>query len=225
MLAVLLATIPAFYAELLEASARWASGAVYLLAAVVMALARWRLRHQAQAGWEVRKWLDALLVPGLAIAAVLPASADSQGALVWRLAVSGLILLRMVSLVQAWLTRGSLHHVLALSLAVLGACGIGFWLLEPRAITLADGLWLAFTTAATVGYGDIVPTTPASKIFAVFVVLLGYAALSLVTASIAAMWVESTERQVEQDILNELHREVKALRSELAALRGRLGGL
>ena len=52
------------------------------------------------------------------------------------------------------------------SLALLGL-GPGFWWLEPRAETLGDGLWLAFTTAATVGYGDIVPTTPASKIFAV----------------------------------------------------------
>ncbi|MBH9551298.1 ion transporter [Inhella sp. 4Y17] len=125
----------------------------------------------------------------------------------------------MVGLIRPWITRGSLRHLLALAVVVLGACGIGFWLLEPKAVSLADGLWLAFTTAATVGYGDIVPTTTASKIFSVFVVLLGYAALSLVTAAIAAMWVETTERQVERDILNELHREVKALRAEIEQLR------
>ncbi|MBH9576126.1 two pore domain potassium channel family protein [Inhella sp. 1Y17] len=125
----------------------------------------------------------------------------------------------MISIVRPWITRGSLRHVLALSVAVLGACGIGFWLLEPRAVTLGDGLWLAFTTAATVGYGDIVPTTPASKIFSIFVVLLGYAALSLVTAGIASVWVETTERQVERDILRELHTELRALRAELSSLR------
>jgi voltage-gated potassium channel len=109
--------------------------------------------------------------------------------------------------------------VLVLSLLILAGCGVGFWLLEPRAHTLSDGLWLAFTTAATVGYGDIVPTTPAAKIFAVFVVLLGYAALSLVTAAIAAVWVESAEREVEREILHELHAEVKRLRADLQALR------
>jgi voltage-gated potassium channel len=84
---------------------------------------------------------------------------------------------------------------------------------------LGDGLWLAFTTAATVGYGDIVPSTPASKIFAVFVVLLGFAVLSLVTASIAAMWVESHERRIEREILHDLHAQVRALRQDIAELR------
>ena len=63
------------------------------------------------------------------------------------------------------------------------------------------------------------PSTPAAKIFAVFVVLLGYAVLSLVTAAIAAMWVETTERRIEHDILRELHLEVSALRAEVSALR------
>jgi len=98
-------------------------------------------------------------------------------------------------------------------------CGLGFWWLEPQAETLSDGLWLAFTTAATVGYGDIYPTTPASKIFAVFVVLLGYGVLSLVTASIAAVWVESEERRIEREILLDLHGQLRVLRGEVSALR------
>jgi voltage-gated potassium channel len=102
---------------------------------------------------------------------------------------------------------------------VLGFCGVGFWALEPRVHSLGDGMWLAFTTAATVGYGDIVPSTPASKIFSVFVVLLGYAVLSLVTAAIAAFWVESSEREMEADILRAMHAELRELRDEVAALR------
>jgi voltage-gated potassium channel len=78
---------------------------------------------------------------------------------------------------------------------------------------------LAFTTAATVGYGDIVPTTAASKIFSVLVVLLGYGVLSLVTAAIAAMWVESDERRIEREILRHLHQQLRALRDDLVTLR------
>jgi voltage-gated potassium channel len=46
------------------------------------------------------------------------------------------------------------------------------------------------TTAATVGYGDVavVPSTPTSRVFAVVVVLLGLAVLSLATASLAAIF-------------------------------------
>jgi voltage-gated potassium channel len=119
------------------------------------------------------------------------------------------------------LTRRGLVYSLVLCLSILGLGGVGFWLIEPRVETFADGLWLDFTTAATVGYGDIVPGTPASRAFAVVVVLLGLAVLSLVTASVAAMFVETEERQVERDLMREigvLRGEVRSLRDEIRRL-------
>jgi voltage-gated potassium channel len=119
-------------------------------------------------------------------------------------------------------TRRGLIYSLVLCIFILGLGGVGFWILEPRAHTLSDGLWLAFTTAATVGYGDIVPSTHASRAFAVLVVLLGLAVLSLVTASVAAMFVETEERQIERDLMHELgalRAEVRSLHEELRALK------
>lgn len=115
---------------------------------------------------------------------------------------------------ERFITRRGLIYSLFLCVGILAIGGVGFWILEPSAITLRDGLWLAFTTAATVGYGDIVPSTHASRAFAVVVVLLGLAVLSLVTASVAAMFVETEERQIERDLM----REITALRSELQSL-------
>jgi voltage-gated potassium channel len=123
------------------------------------------------------------------------------------------------------ITRRGLIYSLLLCLAILGLGGLGFWAVEPRAITLADGLWLAFTTAATVGYGDIVPSTHASRAFAVLVVLLGLAVLSLVTASLAAMFVETEERQIERDLMQEigaLRSEVRSLHTQLTELKNLL---
>nr|WP_314860496.1 potassium channel family protein [uncultured Undibacterium sp.] len=88
----------------------------------------------------------------------------------------------------------------------------------PQVTSYADGVWLAFTTVATVGYGDIVPSTPASKIFAFFIVLLGYAMFSFVTANIAALFVGEEEEIFEQ----ELHNDIRALHQEVAALREEL---
>ena len=113
-------------------------------------------------------------------------------------------------------------YSLLLYLTILSLGGIGFWILEPSALTLSDGLWLAFTTAATVGYGDIVPSTHASRAFSVLVVLLGLAVLSLVTASVAAMFVETEERQIEHDLMHEisaLRTEVRSLHDELRELK------
>jgi voltage-gated potassium channel len=120
------------------------------------------------------------------------------------------------------LMRRGLWYSLALCLAILLLGGVGFWALEPGIHTLQEGLWLAFTTAATVGYGDIVPETPAGRAFAVLVVLLGLAVLSLVTASLAAVFVErdveADERQIERDLM----REIRLLRDQVRALESRL---
>jgi voltage-gated potassium channel len=166
---------------------------------------------------------DLVLIAGLVAAALLPSSHDSVAALGLRLGVALITLLRMVWAMQHLITRGSVTYLLVVALMVLLACGLGFWWLEPTVHTLADGLWLAFTTAATVGYGDLVPTTAASKIFSVFVVLLGFGVLTLVTAAIATSWVETEERRIEREILRDMHREMAILRHELAELRLTLG--
>ena len=111
-------------------------------------------------------------------------------------------------------TYRRLGYPLALSLTILLLGGVGFWVLEPKVETLSDGLWLAFTTAATVGYGDLVPSTHSSRAFAVVVVMLGLAVLSLVTASVAAVFVGNEERDIERELMQE----IRALRAEVAAL-------
>ena len=122
------------------------------------------------------------------------------------------------------MVRQGLLYSLVLVFAILVLGGLGFWWIDPKVNTFADGLWLSFTTAATVGYGDLVPHTPASRIFAVLVVLLGLAVLSLVTASLAALFVgkevQKDERELGAEMLHELHAlrlEVRALRAEMTA--------
>jgi voltage-gated potassium channel len=116
------------------------------------------------------------------------------------------------------LVRRGLLYSLGLALAILGLGGVGFWMIDPRVPTLADGLWLAFTTAATVGYGDVVPSTHSSRAFSVLVVLLGLAVLSLVTASLAAIFVEQEVDAEEREIEHALMVELRALRAEVRAL-------
>lgn len=221
VLLALLATVPAFYIELLKDLPTPLAVTIYLFAAAMLVGSLWRvarlLDHPRQ--YLRSKALDLTLIAGLLIAAALPPSIESGPSLAVRLLVSLLTLLRMVWAVKSWVTRGGLAYLLLMALLVLGFCGVGFWALEPRAHSLGDGLWLAFTTAATVGYGDIVPTTPAAKIFSVFVVLLGYAVLSLVTAAIAAMWVETSERRLESDLLRDMHAQLRSVHKELADLR------
>ena len=113
---------------------------------------------------------------------------------------------------QKFLIRRGLLYSLGLAWVILLLGGVGFWWLDPHVKTLSDGLWLAFTTAATVGYGDLVPSTHASRAFSVLVVL------SMVTASLAAIFVEREVDEEERQIERDLMREIRALRAEVQAL-------
>jgi voltage-gated potassium channel len=221
VLAALVVTIPAFYLELVSPAPWPIATGLYIVAAAVTGFALWWSRHQAAVrhAREHAHWPQWLLTAGLLLSAALPPSSESTPALTFRLIVALATLARMSWLLRYLLTQGSVVYMLGLALALVGLSGLGFWWLEPTAETLADGLWLAFTTAATVGYGDIVPTTPASKIFSFFVVLIGFGVLSLVTASIAAMWIESEERRIEREILRDLNSQMREVRTEIAALR------
>ncbi len=130
--------------------------------------------------------------------------------------------MKRLSLHRRHLVRQGLLYSLAPVAAIRLTGGVGFWWLDPNVNTISDGLWLSFTTAATVGYGDVVPSTHASRFFAVIVVLLGLAVLSLVTASLAAIFVEKEVEQDEKAMVAEILRELHRLRLEVRALNDRL---
>ncbi|WP_405612901.1 potassium channel family protein [Streptomyces sp. NBC_00076] len=90
--------------------------------------------------------------------------------------------------------------------------------------TLGDAVWWSFTTMTTVGYGDHAPTTGLGRIIAVGLMLSGIALLGVVTANIAAWFIErfekdDVEEQRQTEAIRDLTAEVRALRAEVAALR------
>lgn len=235
MLIALVASVPAFYDSMMPTPATWATW-MYLVSGLVLLASAWRVQrslHQRahepsrthSGSWgehPMQLKLDWFLGAALLANAVLPQSNESEAALIWRLVIAVLMLYRLLKISQPLFTETGLARLLAMGAAVLVLCGIGFFWLDPEVKTLHDGLWLAFSTAATVGYGDMVPSSTASRIFAVFVVLLGYGLLSLVTASVAAMFVGSQERKVEREILRDMHKEMQSLRHEIDRLRQEL---
>ncbi|MFZ6772180.1 potassium channel family protein [Undibacterium sp. SXout7W] len=222
LLSGLVLTIPAFYFLLSgnTDNVRRAGHLLYLLAALTIALdtyLHWRInRYQKRRSGKML--LDILIIVG-SLASSFPSAAE-WGALEWllRLGLCAAILMRIATLVLQHMKPSHLVQIIGLALLMLSAAGAGFYWLEPNVTNYPNGVWLAFTTIATVGYGDIVPSTPASKIFAVFIVLLGYAMFSIVTANIAALFVGEEEEMFER----ELHADIRSLTREVSALREEL---
>lgn len=221
---VLFLAVPAFYIEMLEPAPEvlrigWAFILIIALAfaghlAAMLALST--DKHE----YLRRNWMHVLIVLGAAVNLLEVGRPDSAFGWVVRIVWQGTAFLRLLGFLTVFLNPASLGGVLLLAMLTLAGAGLGFYWLEPTVHSYGEGIWLAFTSAATVGYGDLVPTTPASRAFAVFIVLLGYAVISLVTASIAALFIGEEEKELRR----EMHRDIKALRQEIADLRAQVGG-
>lgn len=83
------------------------------------------------------------------------------------------------------------------SLIVVGA--IGFCLTEPMeghwGERFGRGVWWALVTLATVGYGDVVPVTLGGRLVGTLVIMGGVLSLSLLTATVASIFVERKFRR------------------------------
>lgn len=221
MLNALTLSIPAFYLVLtgVEPIYRNAGHWLYGVVAVMLGVDLLIRRKRNQPGMEGDMLaVDFFILLG-ALASVWPTALPWSGA-EWllRLIYCGIIFIRLSTLLIKYVAPHRLLQICILATLVLAIAGAGFFWLEPKVQSYADGLWLAFITGATVGYGDLVPSTPAARIFAVFIVLLGYALFSVVTARIAAFVVGEDEKRLR----HELHADMRILLEEIAELRAEL---
>ncbi|MFZ5448854.1 MAG: potassium channel family protein [Thermodesulfobacteriota bacterium] len=80
---------------------------------------------------------------------------------------------------------------------LLGA--LGFSLFEPSEGAWYDrfgrAVWWGLVTLTTVGYGDVVPVTPWGRVVGVALMVIGFISLSLVTATVASVFIERKFRQ------------------------------
>ncbi len=89
---------------------------------------------------------------------------------------------------------------LVLALAVILLLGaIGFSLFEPSQGPWYDrfgrAVWWGLVTLTTVGYGDVVPVTFMGRLVGVTLMVIGFISLSLVTATVASVFIERKFRQ------------------------------
>ena len=107
---------------------------------------------------------------------------------------------------------------------------------NPEFATVGDALWWGIVTLTTVGYGDIVPKTPAGRFAAVAIMITGVAVLGLLAGSLASFFrldggetaagePTSTAATSNDAALQALATEVSALRRQLEALTERLTGV
>lgn len=146
------------------------------------------------------------------------------GLRILRLLVLFSLLFSMSSSARKILGHNNLGTTLMISFLVVVFAGTIMATVDPGIETPLDGIWWAWVTVTTVGYGDIVPITPIGRVFAGFLILLGVALFSMLTASFSAFFLSESEdklsaKEVEHSQkLGQLEEKVMSLESKIDQL-------
>ena len=107
--------------------------------------------------------------------------------------------------------------------------GVAVWLIDRRDFpTLGEALWWAVVTLATVGYGDIVPTSTWGRVVGSVVIVFGVTFLALLTATVTSYFVSADQEQrsvaLEEDRGETRGRHARAAARDVRPARRHRGG-
>jgi voltage-gated potassium channel len=95
------------------------------------------------------------------------------------------------------------NAVRVLMAVVVAAVFVGsavIWLFDKRDFPdYGSALWFSLQTVTTVGYGDLTPTTLLGRVVAGLVMIFGIGFVTVITAAITSLFVESARRKREAD--------------------------
>ncbi|MFY9260910.1 MAG: potassium channel family protein [Gallionella sp.] len=120
-----------------------------------------------------------------------------------RLLLVFVLLTRLSKTIREVLGQHQLGSTLAVAFFTMAFSGIIITRLDPAMGDVWDGMWWAWATMSTVGYGDVVPHNASARLFAALLILFGVVLLSLLTANISAYLIGDAVKKVgddEQDV-------------------------
>lgn len=120
---------------------------------------------------------------------------NAAGLRAFRLVIMLSLFIHMSSTVKRVLARHHLGSTLIASFFIILMAGTVMSVIDPNVGSPLDGIWWAWVTVTTVGYGDIVPGSTAGRLFGSFLILMGIGLFTMLTASFAAFFMAEEEKE------------------------------
>ena len=140
-------------------------------------------------------WLNLFIIAlGLPILLGLPLYFGALRLL--RLVIIFALLMHVGSRVRKMLSRNELGATLLATAIVIVLSGLMMARLDPAIESPWDGIWWAWVTITTVGYGDIVPESHVGRALASVIILFGMGLFAMITASFAAFFIRQDEENL-----------------------------
>jgi voltage-gated potassium channel len=120
------------------------------------------------------------------------------------------------------LARNHLGTTLGVSLIIMIVAGILIAGIDPAIESSWEGLWWAWVTITTVGYGDVVPVSAEGRILGAVLILLGVGLFAMLTASFSVLFISRTEDKMEENIESQLSQKEAQAMAQLSRIEKRL---
>jgi hypothetical protein len=91
--------------------------------------------------------------------------------------------------------------------------------------SIGDGIWWSIVTLATVGYGDIVPTTSWGRVIGGLVIVFGVTFLAFLTATVTSLFVSSEQAEAAEKERTVMSRGEEEIIAALRKLDERVGAI
>lgn len=192
-------TLAAVLVSFIEDAPDWA-GLMVLLLFVTLFFARlWLSDHRLN--FLKRNWIDLAFIVMLSSPLLRIFIALKVAGLLPAIKIGALIRANRERLLKlVILSADSFPVAMTLLFSIVFIFGTTTYLLEhtanPSFSSIGDGLWWAFVTLTTVGYGDIVPVTAGGRVVAVITMVFGVTVYSLMIANLTFFVEQSGRRRL-----------------------------
>ncbi|MDQ6997122.1 MAG: potassium channel family protein [Mariprofundus sp.] len=204
--AMFVATLAAVGTSFVDDLPEWVT-LVVLTAFVIMFFWRWYIAED-RSKWMKSNWFDLVVVVLLASPILRMLMALRFAQLLPALRIGVLLRANKARLMRLLVLSGeSLPVAMAMVFGIVFIFGTTTYLLEhpynPQFSEMQDGLWWAFVTLTTVGYGDIYPVTASGRVVAVMTMIFGVVVYSLIIANVTVFLDQYTHKENEKKRLAE----------------------
>lgn len=119
------------------------------------------------------------------------------------------LFLGLSSTTRKILSRGRLGATLVVTLVFTMLAGLVLNAIDPNIKTPGDGVWWAWATLTSVGYGDVVPNSFVGRVIGVVVMVAGMGFSALLTANILSLFMSEQEGKIVRYTQQELEEQLK----------------
>lgn len=200
--------------------ANWVVWGIFVVEAIVMAAI---VKHKLN--YLISNWLNIFI-----IFAVFPLWWEHGSPYLALLRYLRFIVILRLILPQIYnfhriLSRNHFGATLLVFLAVTVISGVLESYIDPNMGSPWEGVWWAWQTVTTVGYGDVVPNTISGRIFGSMLMIIGVGLFSLVSANMAAYFVQRGQKQQDKKHKRQIAKQLKDNSDRLSRLEESIGKL